>query len=130
MFPWANVSSGKGGTGWMEAPMATGQGSGPLFTPDWLKRRAFLTPQRPALLLEDGQLSFAQLDASVDEICRRLQGWGVAPDQRVALLMPNGRTFVELVHAVARIQAVLVPLNIRLTPRELAFQLNDVGAGY
>src|SRR5690606_37917026 len=28
------------------------------------------------------------------------------------------------------IQAVLVPLNIRLTPRELAFQLNDVGAGY
>src|SRR5690606_34573285 len=103
-------------------------GGGPVFTPDWLKRRALLSPHRPALLTAGEQLSFAQLDASVDRLCRRLLGWQVGPGQPVAVLMPNGRTFVEMVHALARIQAVLVPLNIRLTVRELAWQLNDVGA--
>jgi O-succinylbenzoic acid--CoA ligase len=48
----------------------------------------------------------------------------------VALLLGNGLPFVELVHTLMQLEAVLVPLNLRLAPAELAWQLKDVGAAY
>jgi O-succinylbenzoic acid--CoA ligase len=46
----------------------------------------------------------------------------------VALLSGNSTPFVVAVHAVSRLGAVLMPLNLRLTPAELAYQLRDSGA--
>ena len=55
---------------------------------------------------------------------------GVADGDRVALLARNGPAFVVMVHAVGLLGAVLVPLNIRLTPVELAWQLTDARATF
>ncbi len=46
----------------------------------------------------------------------------------MGVLLPNGVPFVEVVHACMRLGAVLLPLNLRLTPGELAWQVRDAGA--
>ena len=60
------------------------------------------------------------------ERCSPRGGFGTG--DRVVLLLPNGLSFVELVHAVPRVGAILVPLNTRLTPTELSWQVDDAGA--
>jgi o-succinylbenzoate---CoA ligase len=93
--------------------------------PDWLHRRAALHPQRPALLAADTRWDFAELDGQASAMAAVLRELGVQPGMLVATLMGNTPTFVALVHALPRCGATLVPLNTRLTPAELAWQLAD-----
>ena len=97
-------------------------------TTDWLRKRAKLTPSAPAVMVDDATLAFGELDERVDEVAAALAARGVNAGDRVALLLPNGLPFVDLVHAVPRAGAILVPLNTRLTPAELSWQLADAGA--
>lgn len=53
---------------------------------------------------------------------------GVQEGNRIALLAANGLHYVTFVHALTRLGAVLVPLNLRLTPEELCWQVRDVHA--
>lgn len=100
------------------------------FMPDWLRRRAETLPEQTALVAPQGRWTFAQLDRQVDEAARVLQAAGVEPGQRVAFLLRNGAPFVVLLHAAGRVGAVAVPLNTRLTPAELAWQLNDAAVHF
>jgi O-succinylbenzoic acid--CoA ligase len=93
--------------------------------PEWLRQRARLTPQRLALITSDAQLTFAQLDAAVEDVALRLIALGVQRGDVVALLAGNGGDFVKLVHAVGRVGAVLLPLNVRLSANEVVWQLRD-----
>ena len=95
---------------------------------DWLRHRAFSNPDRLALITGNIQLSFAALDQHVDQAADWLAGQGVSQGAHIALHLPNSLAFVELVHAISRIGAVLVPINLRLTPDEIAWQLSDVEA--
>lgn len=78
-----------------------------------------------ALRWDGASISFGALA----ERARGAAGWlarqGVGPGDRVAALLPSGPAFVELLHAAMCAGAVLVPLNTRLTARELAAQLLD-----
>lgn len=95
--------------------------------PEWLGRRALLSPDRPALWFAGQRWSFRELAERSADTARRLARLGVGPGDRVAVLLQNGPAFVFLVHAAARLGAVLVPLNTRLAPPELAWQLEDAG---
>src|SRR5690606_25771945 len=57
-----------------------------------------------------------------------LAALGVRGGDRVAILLPNGAPFAQVVHACMRLGAVLLPLNLRLTPGELAWQVRAAGA--
>jgi len=93
--------------------------------PEWLAYRAAQMGDRVAVLFEDGAWTFRDLDRRAAAVACRLSRLGVGPGDRVALLVPNGPAFVELVFGVARLGAVLVPLNVRLSAPELAWQLAD-----
>ncbi|MCX2728312.1 o-succinylbenzoate--CoA ligase [Thermomicrobium sp. 4228-Ro] len=93
--------------------------------PEWLAWRAAVTPERIALVWHDRQWTFAELAAEADGVARRLAGLGVRTGDRVAACLTNRPELVVLVHAVSRLGAVLVPLNVRLTSQELAGQLTD-----
>jgi O-succinylbenzoic acid--CoA ligase len=97
-------------------------------TPDWLRQRAAISPDRLALTAEDAQLTYAQLDARVDIAVQRLQAESVRPGDLVALLAGNSAAYAIAVHAIARAGAVLLPLNTRLAAAELAWQLKDATA--
>ncbi len=93
--------------------------------PDWLGRRAADLPHRLALAVGSERLSFGELDRCASRAARQLAGLGVREGSRVALLLRNGAPFVILTHALARLGAIMVPLNTRLAPPELAWQLQD-----
>ena len=92
---------------------------------DWLGYRAGATPDRLALVAGGRSWSYAVLDAEVAALARRLAGLGVAAGDRVAVVLPNGESPVLLAHALLRFGAVLVPVNVRLTAKEVAWQLGD-----
>lgn len=95
----------------------------------WLTKRAFLTPDREAYVDGDGRerLTFAELNARCNQTANALLAAGVAKGERVGLLLMNSVQFVEAYFAVAKIGAVVVPLNWRLVADELEFILKDSG---
>ena len=105
------------------APEANGQAM-----PEWLHRRAELSPERLALVSGDTRWTFAELERRADVLALWLAGIGVQPGDRVATLLRNGPAPVLVLHALARLGATLAPLNVRLAAAELAWQLTDCWA--
>lgn len=95
---------------------------------DWLRARASTTPERLGVLAGGREISFAELDARADAVARGLVARGVREHDRLAMLLPNGVRFVELIHAAPRVGAIIVPLNTRLSRDELTWQLRDCSA--
>lgn len=76
-----------------------------------------------ALRTSDGDVTYAELNAGAERTARRLAARGVTAGDRVATTLPPGREFAELLHAMPRLGAVLVPLNTRLSHAERDAQL-------
>ncbi len=94
---------------------------------DWLSARVAATPQKIFLHVDSQQLSFAEVDRLVAATCVLIQKHrGIQPEDRVAILLPPGLTYVLTLLALLRLRAVSVPLNTRLTAPELAWQVNHV----
>ncbi len=96
--------------------------------PDWLARWYKQNPNGKALFADGKWSSWGELYVESLSIAENLHRAGVVAGARVALLMGNNRRFAEMVHAVSMAGAILVPLNLRLTVAELAWQVQDVGA--
>ncbi|SDL63835.1 Acyl-CoA synthetase (AMP-forming)/AMP-acid ligase II [Nonomuraea maritima] len=72
-------------------------------------------PERPAVLDEDGTLTFAELDARAAAVAAALRArFGAAPGTTVAVMWPNHRDFVVATAAVSRLGADLLLLNTGL----------------
>jgi O-succinylbenzoic acid--CoA ligase len=82
----------------------------------WLLRAAERHPERPAV----NAVTYAQLAARADETARRLAGRGVRAGDRVALALPPGEAFCVALHAILRLGAVAVPVDVRLGASERA----------
>ncbi|MFO7683931.1 MAG: o-succinylbenzoate--CoA ligase [Chloroflexota bacterium] len=98
-----------------------------MMTSDWLTSRVQASPQKTALIIGEQQWTYAELDQRVNRVCARLVDAGVESDDFVGVLMPNCLEYVCLIHALARLGAILVPLNTRLTAAELQWQIEHVG---
>jgi fatty-acyl-CoA synthase len=92
-----------------------------------LAQRALITPDREALIFEEKTFTFRQLNQRANRMANALLELGVKRGDRVGVLMFNGNEFLETYFAVAKIGAVLVPLNTRLAAPELDFILSDCG---
>lgn len=102
---------------------------------DWLRQRANATPDQTALVYRDAALKtvtwdYRTLDQLVDALAANLSAVTQTMQAQkrpphVAVLLPNGPEYVLLVHALARLQNVLVPLNTRLTASEIAWQIQQ-----
>ena len=93
-----------------------------------LGERARISGDRPALFAAGKVINYRELASRVSETERGLGTLGVGSGDVVAVLLENGLAFAEILHAVAQRGATLLPLNVRLTPRELAFQFGESGA--
>lgn len=93
--------------------------------PDLLAHQALARPAAVALQFDHQTLTYGQLHAQVLALAGALRSRGVSAGDRVAWLGLNHPTQVALLFALARLQAVLVPLNYRLAPAELQIVLAD-----
>ena len=95
---------------------------------DLLRRSAGRDPDKLALSCGDVSWTFAEMDAICNRLGRGLLGLGVKKGDRVAVLSRNSHAFAALRFALARIGAVLVPINFMLKPDEINFILKISGA--
>ena len=83
---------------------------------------------RIAFKLDDAELTYAQLDAASARAAGLLRARGVEPGDRVGLMLPNVPYFPVLYYGILRTGAVVVPMNVLLKEREVAYYLEDSGA--
>ncbi|MFC3476392.1 o-succinylbenzoate--CoA ligase [Halobacterium litoreum] len=75
----------------------------------------------------DETWTYDELDAAVETTAGRLAALGVEAGDRVGVLMETRPAFARLAFACARLGAVLVPLNARLSRPELRAQVDALG---
>ncbi|MDA4116724.1 MAG: AMP-binding protein [Thaumarchaeota archaeon] len=92
---------------------------------DWLWWRSGVSPERKALKFGSVEWTYKDLQEKVGNLSAHLRHWRIRRGERVALLVQPSETFVALVHAIARVGAVAVPLNHRQSGIELLLQLKD-----
>ncbi|MEU3568517.1 long-chain fatty acid--CoA ligase [Kitasatospora sp. NPDC036755] len=100
----------------------------PYGIPDLLSATAARCPDHPVLRLDDEVLDFAELEARSARAAHWLAALGVAPGDRVAVLLPNVPEFAVLYYGILRAGAVVVPMNPLLKAREIEHCLGDAGA--
>src|SRR5690349_2735888 len=83
---------------------------------------------KAALVAGGRTLTYQALHDLCDRVAGSLRELGVRPGDRVSLYSPNRWEWVVAYHAALRAGAVVNPINVMLTPEEVAFVLNDCGA--
>jgi O-succinylbenzoic acid--CoA ligase len=97
--------------------------------PNWLKKRAELTPDRLAIIVPNGeQLTFGELDQKARKLASKLSF--IDKGDHVALLLSNTVESVLLLYGLQYIGATAVLLNTRLTPHELEWQITDANSQF
>jgi fatty-acyl-CoA synthase len=97
---------------------------------DVLCRTAQRFPAKTAIICGTTHWTYAEFDALVTRVAAGLSQLGVATDERVAVLARNSHGFAALRFALARLGAVLVPINFMLKADEVAFILRHAGARF
>ena len=85
-------------------------------------------PERDAVVLGDFKLTYTQLNAGANKVANLLVSKGIQPGDKVALSCPNLPYFPIVYFGILKAGAVVVPLNILLKGREVAYHLDDSDA--
>src|SRR5215468_8337495 len=85
-------------------------------------------PGRVAVACGPTRLTYAELDAQASRVAGALATRGIGPGDRVALSCPNLPCFPVVYYGILKAGATVVPLNILLTEREIAYHLKDSAA--
>jgi fatty-acyl-CoA synthase len=90
-----------------------------------LKKAHKFFPQKQAIVCGRKRWTYQELYDRVSRLSRSLKAFGMRKDDKVAILHPNCHSFLEAYYGIAQIGATSVPINYRLSPREIAFILQD-----
>jgi long-chain acyl-CoA synthetase len=96
-----------------------------------LRRAVERNPAGEALVeLGGNRLTYTQLWDRATQVAGGLSEAGVKPGDRVALRLPNGNDWALAFWGIVLAGAVVVPVNTRFVPEEVAYVVEDSGAGY
>lgn len=95
---------------------------------DVLRRTAARLPGKTAVVCGEVRWTYAEFDRICNRLATGLAGLGIRGGDRVAILSRNSHAFAALRFALARLGAVLVPINFMLRPEEAAYILRHAGA--
>jgi long-chain acyl-CoA synthetase len=82
-------------------------------------------PGRDAVVLGDKRLTYAQVNGAANQVANLLVSRGIQPGDKVALSCPNVPYFPIVYYGIVKAGAVVVPLNVLLKGREVAYHLAD-----
>ncbi len=85
-------------------------------------------PSHTALKLDDTEVSYGALSQASALVAGLLKARSVSPGDRVALMLPNVPYFAACYYGILRAGGVVVPMNVLLKEREIAFYLGDSSA--
>jgi len=93
-----------------------------------LEDTAAAHPEREAVILGETRLSYAQVDGAANQIANLLVERGIGPGDKVALTCPNLPYFTLAYYGILKAGATVVPLNVLLKGKEIAYHLADSDA--
>ncbi len=96
--------------------------------PELLRATASRLPDHTALHFAGHETSFAAFDAMSDRIAAHLAARGIRHGDKVGLYCPNSDTFAIAYFGILKAGASVVPINLLLTPPEVAWILDDAEA--
>jgi long-chain acyl-CoA synthetase len=85
-------------------------------------------PDRLAVIFNDTKLPYKAVNAAANQVAAGLVDLGIQKGDRVALSCPNLPFFPIVYYGILKAGAVVVPLNVLLKGREIAYHLRDSGA--
>jgi long-chain acyl-CoA synthetase len=94
----------------------------------FLEASARSHPDRDAVVLGDTRLTYAQVDGFANQVANLLVARGIRPGDKVALSCPNLPYFPVVYYGILKAGATVVPLNVLLKGREVAYHLADSDA--
>src|SRR6478672_3267932 len=86
------------------------------------------TPNKEAIVFNDVRLTYGQLDALSNRVANALVEMGIGHNDKVALACPNLPYFPIVYYGIMKTGAVVVPLNVLFTARDIAYHLSDSDA--
>lgn len=98
--------------------------------PNWLMQRSHLSGSRMALSFHEQQWTFSEINDAALDYAGKLAALGIKNDSRVAILAMSNPDFVFVLYGCLHVGCEMVMLNGRLTPRELAYQIDDSAADF
>ncbi len=84
--------------------------------------------EKTALIIDDLQLSYSQLDALSNQVANALATQGISSGDRVTLYGANAWEWIVSYYGILKIGAVVNPINVMLTPTEVEYVVADCGA--
>jgi long-chain acyl-CoA synthetase len=93
-----------------------------------LPRAAQAFGDRTALVIDGRTFSFRELDELSSALAASLVRLGVKPGDRVTLYAPNSWEWIVSYYGALKTGAVINPINVMLTPAEVAYVTKDCGA--
>ncbi len=84
--------------------------------------------EKTALVSGDKRFSFRDLNELSDRLAKGLETLGITPGDRVTLYSANRWEWIVSYYAALKTGAVINPINVMLTPEEVAFVAADCGA--
>ena len=91
----------------------------------WIRDRGRNTPGRVAIDYLGREVTYGELDERSERLAASFLASGLRRGDRVATLTGNSPEHVEVLFACAKAGLLLLPLSWRLSPAELAYQLDD-----
>jgi aspartate racemase len=92
------------------------------------EEQASSTPEAPALIWDDGELAYRDLNARANQLARYLRDRGVKADTRVAVCMHRSPDLIVAVLAILKAGGAYVPLDPAYPQNRLEFMMTDSGA--
>ena len=93
--------------------------------PGWFARQY---KDKTALIFNDRQFSFDEIDKLSNRLGNSLKGLGIGKGDRVSIYSQNSWEWIVSYYGILKIGAVVNPVNVMLTPEEVLFVVNDCGA--
>ncbi|MEG0438067.1 MAG: AMP-binding protein [Solibacillus sp.] len=97
-------------------------------TAELLTRAARKYPQQTAIQSMGRAVSYTALNHQANQLAHSLQQQGIKKGDKVAIFMPNVTEFVISYFAIAKLGAIVVPMNAKFTATEIEFVLNHADA--
>jgi non-ribosomal peptide synthetase component F len=98
---------------------------GPATVPVLFEAQVRRSPQATAVVTDDGQLTYTQLNAQANQLARLLISHGVGPERFVAVALPRSERLIVAFLAVLKAGGAYVPLDTDYPTERIAFMLRD-----
>jgi long-chain acyl-CoA synthetase len=93
-----------------------------------IEHHAKLAPQKEAVVWNDVRITYGELNRLSNRVANALQEMGIGPGDKVALNCPNLPFFPIVYYGILKAGAVVVPICVLFTEREIAYHLEDSDA--